>query len=194
MKTKYLLILSGIVFFIFSVSEIQAKKRSQFKKSRKSVYHSKSSRAKNKHKTRHINGFNTLPKTSIALKHRGMKFHYHGGKYFRHYAGNYINVQAPLGIRIKVLPRGYVTFFIGRKAYYYSDGVYYKQGNSGRNYEVIEAPIGAIVQRLPLFAERIRINNQSYFECNLAIYSKIRSSYGTAYKVVGHLESYNKHY
>lgn len=196
MKTKQLLLISGILLFLFSASDLYADRRVHVKKSRKSAYHNKTPRAKVKfaHKTHHVNSFRVLPKNAISIKHKGMRFHYYGGKYYRHYAGNYVNVIPPIGIRIRLLPSDYMTFVVGRKAYYYVDGIYYMKRHSGRSYEVVEAPIGAIVNHLPLSAERIRINNESFFQCNLTIYSKVRSSYGHAYKVVGHLQSYGRHY
>jgi len=196
MKTKKILVYAGIIFFIFSASEIQAEKRVVQKKSRKSAYHNKTplSKVKFNQNTRHINSFRVLPHTSITLKHRGVRFHYNEGKYYRHYGGNYINVSPPIGIRISVLPKGYMTFVIDNRAYHYIDGIYYTQRNSGRVYEVVEAPIGAIVHHLPISAEQIQIDNKSFFECNLTIYSRINSSQGDAYKVVGRLESYGNHY
>ena len=198
MKAKKILLLFGIVIFILSANEIQAQKRVVVKNSRKSDYHTKTPRSKvkfnNNNNKLHVNSFKKLPNTSISLKYRGVNFHYNGGKYYRHYAGNYINVIPPLGIQIRVLPSDYMTFIIGRRSYYYVDGVYYTKRNSGRVYEVVEAPIGAIVRYLPISAEAIQIDNQSFFACNLTVYSKIRSSQGHAYKVVGHLKSYGNHY
>lgn len=196
MKAKNLLLVLGIVIFVFSASEIQAQKRVHVKKSKKSSYHSNIPRSKVrfKHNKRHVNSFRKLPRASISIKHKGVRFHYHGGNFYRHYAGEYMCVIPPLGIRINVLPRGYSTFIIDNRAYYYIDGIYYSKRRSGRLYEVVEAPIGAIIHHLPMSAERIQINNKSFFECNLAVYSKIRSSQGHAYKVVGHLESYGNHY
>lgn len=196
MKAKKLLLILGTVFFILSAVDTQAQKRVHVKKSRKSAYHSKTSKSRLNYNrnTRKINRLKKLPHSSISLKHRGVKFHYYGGKYYRHFAGNYINVTPPLGIHIRILPTNYMTFVIARRAYYYVDGIYYTKHNSGRYYEVVEAPIGAIVNQLPMSAERIKIDNKLFFECNLNIYSRIRSSYGDAYKVVGHLESYGNHY
>lgn len=196
MKAKNLFFLIGIVFFILSAAETQAQKRVHVKNSRTSAYRNKTPKAKVNfnHNSRASHRLKKLPQTSISLKYRGVNFHYNGGKYYRHYAGNYINIIPPLGIQIRVLPSNYMTFVIGSRAYYYVDGIYYTKRRSGRVYEVVEAPIGAIVHHLPMSAERIQIDNQSFFQCNLTVYSKIRSSQGHAYKVVGHLKSYGNHY
>ncbi len=196
MKAKKIFLLSGVIFLILAVADVQAGKRVVVKNSRRFAYNhnAKKAKVKVKHNTPFVKSLRFLPNGAIAIKHKGVRFHYYGGKYYRHYAGKYISVAPSIGIRIRVLPKGHISFVINNRAYFYHDGVYYTKRRLGRVYEVIDAPIGAVIHYLPLSAERIRINGRHFFECNLTIYKKIRSSYGHSYQVVGHLESYGNRY
>jgi hypothetical protein len=64
--------------------------------------------------------------------HRGNRYFYHGGFFFQRSGVNFVVVSAPHGAVVPVLPFGYVTYTFGPGiAYYYLDGVYYKQVPQG---------------------------------------------------------------
>ncbi|MXV52035.1 hypothetical protein GS399_13725 [Pedobacter sp. HMF7647] len=89
-----------------------------------------------------------------------------------------------IGFRINVLPFGYYPFSYGGMPYYYSGGTFYRQNND--NYEVVTAPLGAIIPNLPSKAKQVTIDNQNYYEYNGTFYQPQSGSDGkTEYKIVG---------
>jgi hypothetical protein len=61
---------------------------------------------------------------------------------------NYYRVSyPPYGIRVNVLPPVYQAVNSGGNPYYYADGSFYRPRE--RDYEVVEAPLGASVPSLP---------------------------------------------
>jgi len=57
----------------------------------------------------------------------------------------------PVGTRFDVPPQAYMTVRVGDSPYYYSEGVWYEPVSDGAGlaYEVVRAPIGGVVPRLP---------------------------------------------
>jgi hypothetical protein len=70
----------------------------------------------------------------------------------------------PFGIHINVLPQGYWSFRSGGYPYYYYNGIFYKQNK--RDYEVVQAPVGAEVPALPREAKPVVIDGEKFYEYN----------------------------
>lgn len=92
----------------------------------------------------------TLPKNHKVVRVSGKRFFMHGGVYYASHKGRYRVVAAPFGLRVNVLPRGFVHFAVGPVSYYYAAGNYYKPVNN--YYVVVEKPDGAPE---PLAAETV---------------------------------------
>lgn len=133
-----------------------------------------------------VNSYRHLPGKTVVVKHRGVNIHYNAGRYYRYNAGRYVWVAPPAGIRINVLPTGYVSLRIGPKPYFYAHGVYYI--NTAKSYEVVEAPLEAIVPTLPEESEKVEIDGEVYYECYGTLYQVVRTPDGKAFQVVGHIE------
>jgi len=67
------------------------------------------------------------PGRHFVINHRGRRYFYHNGLFFRKSGIKFVIVAPPIGAIVPVLPFGFVTFTFGpRIVYYYLDGVYYK--------------------------------------------------------------------
>ena len=78
---------------------------------------------------------------------------------------------------------------MGHGSVLFSNGVYYQEVNNV--YEVAEPPIGVIVSELPDGAEKVTIDNMSYYEYYGTLYKSVRTNNGHGYQVVGKINDEN---
>ncbi len=104
-----------------------------------------------------------LPLAYTRIAFRGRPFYYTNGLYYANYGNYYGLVSPPFGLTLGLLPRGYWGFNFGGFPYYYYSGVFYRSTND-RQYQVVEAPIGAEVPNLPNDAKSIIVNDQKLYE------------------------------
>lgn len=122
------------------------------------------------------------------ISYRGVDYSYDNGRYYRVNNGAYIVTTPPRGIRVSIIPTGFLTLMVGTLPYYYYGGVYYREVASS-SYEVVDAPMGAIVPELP--ADDVRavvIGGKTYFEYDNILYKPVVTSSGVQYKVIGALD------
>lgn len=120
------------------------------------------------------------------IRHRGYDYSYYNGHYYRPQNGTYVIVAPPRGIRVNMIPSNFLTIMVGRRPYYYYDGVYYKQDPTVNDYEVVDPPMGAIVPELPQEDVRaVVINGKTYFEYDNILYKAVVTNEGVQYKVMG---------
>ena len=107
----------------------------------------------------------------------------HGGFFYSH--GYYVSLYYPwLGLSFGYLPWGYYPFWWGGTNFYYSDGLFYQYNN--QEYTVVEPPLGAQVDKLPVKAQSIVIDGQQYYELNGVYYQAVTKDDGTSvYEVAG---------
>ena len=90
------------------------------------------------------------------IVYSGLDYYYYDGYYYQRVPSGYVIVDAPVGITIKALPRGYKTVIFKGVKYYYCNGVYYvKQRN---NYIVVDDPIdevSALPQEVKVISEPV---------------------------------------
>jgi len=190
-------ILSVLLLFAFSARVDAQNRRSNSKQERtqtKSTNRIKTtngnrvrrSRVVYRKPERRIAAVRTLPSTARVITHNGLRYHYVNGHYYRNYGGRYIIVTPGIGLRVRTLPIGYISIFIGPRQYFYFDGIYYL--NVDDVYEVRVPEIGMIVSQLPQGYEKVVIDGQIYYEYNNVLYKKIYTNDGKAYEVVGIIE------
>lgn len=76
----------------------------------------------------------TIHKPNVVI-HKGAKFHFSDGVWYKTRGGNFVVCAAPIGIRVRHLPRGYKVVRVnGRKLYKYK-GIWYKK--KGRGYLIV---------------------------------------------------------
>jgi hypothetical protein len=84
-----------------------------------------------------------------------------------------------------MLPPGYIPILVGSDPYYFYNGIYYRKYDD-RNYQVVDAPMGAQLSSLPEGAKSVKVNGEKFYELNGTYYKKDRDSKGRdVYTVVG---------
>lgn len=67
--------------------------------------------------------------------HKGATFHYANGVWYKPYGRRYKVCRAPIGIKIRFVPRGYMLVRINGKKYYHLNGIWYAK--KGGYYTVV---------------------------------------------------------
>ncbi len=87
--------------------------------------------------------------------------------------------------RVAHLPGNHVRIKFNGITLFFTDGVFYR--NHRGYYEPVTPPVGAVVHRLPIYAERVSIDGRIYYEFRNTLFKKIETNRGYAYEVVGQL-------
>ena len=137
------------------------------------------------------------PPRGALIIHRGpYNYYYAAGRYYRPYGNAFVICRPPAGavIAANVLSSAVrLTGVVMRDAYgvrrkYYTDGdgVYYVR--SGRNYIVVEPPVGAVVYELPYGWQEAVINGITYYRVDDHYYELVFNPDGSYYyRVAGKL-------
>jgi hypothetical protein len=96
-----------------------------------------------------------LPKNRHAVVHKGSRFYFSGGIWYRPYGSRFIIAAPPIGLFVPFLPSYYATIWVGGAPYYYANEVYY--AHSGNGYVVVESPKQETVSEVPPPAEQMFI-------------------------------------
>jgi hypothetical protein len=67
-------------------------------------------------------------------------YYFHQGVFYRKGPRGYVITLAPIGARIRFLPRGYITLHFGAIPYFYYYGTYYRYYPEEKVYVVVENP------------------------------------------------------
>lgn len=119
------------------------------------------------------------------FRYNNLDFYGKNGIYYRNWNNNFVRYAPPVGFRINILPKGFITINIGNNPYYFYEGVYYTRNNS--YFSVVEPPVGAIVYALPSGYEKVEYYGEQYYEFAGVLYEKIYHRGDRAYQVVGYL-------
>ena len=87
-----------------------------------------------------------------------------------------------IGTAVASLPRGCDTVYASNVPYYFSDGTYFQEADSG--YRVVAPPIGIEVKQLPSTAEIVKVGSKQYLVYNDVYYQALYGGSGILYKVV----------
>lgn len=60
-----------------------------------------------------------------VIVHSGANFYYARGVWYKPYGRKYVVVKAPIGVRVKYIPRGYRIVRVNGKKYYTYNGIWY---------------------------------------------------------------------
>ncbi|MCD6329679.1 MAG: hypothetical protein J7M10_04910 [Candidatus Cloacimonetes bacterium] len=91
------------------------------------------------------------------------EYHYYYGYYYRPWDGYYWRIWPPFGFRISWLPPYYYAFWWRDVEYYYSCNVYYVYIEEEDEYVVVRPPIGAVVETIPDYSEKLIVEGETYF-------------------------------
>jgi hypothetical protein len=84
-----------------------------------------------------------LPHAHRRIVVRRNPYFYHRGVFYRPHGPDFVVVAAPIGAVVRVLPRGYVTLYLGSFPYYYANYTYYSWDREVSGYRVVEEPADA---------------------------------------------------
>jgi len=105
-----------------------------------------------------------------STKHRRHHYHRHETyRYHTHYLAPIRYHYHQIGFRLTFLPHSHVRIFIHGLPYFYFGGVFYRYHSSG--YIVVRAPIGAIVQVLPVGFIAFNLGGFTYYYVNDVYYT-----------------------
>ena len=113
------------------------------------------------------------PAGAIIIRHHNTPYHFYNGIFYTPRNNAFVVVRPARGIRIRVLPAGYRTIVVGSRNYYYYYGAFYAKANNSEEYDVVDAPEGAIVDALPDGYEVKTINGQEYYTLDNVYYAEV---------------------
>jgi hypothetical protein len=125
-----------------------------------------------------------LPRQAVDIRYRNVPYYYHGGVFYVASNGVYVRTVPPVGIRVAVLPAGYVRVIAGPSVFFYYEGIFYTQVEADGEYVVADPPVGAIVYTLPSDAAEIEIDDKPFLEYNGVIYKQVNIE-KPVYEMVG---------
>ena len=189
---KVLFLPALILSLLFiSGSVIAQQKKGKKHTSKKAIVHHKKAHSKHtphKHYSHHPKRgavLKSLHASAVALQFKGKRFHYHSGIFYKANGPKYIVTRAPLGMRIKVLPANYKRFILERQAYFYYYGTFYQKAEGVNEFEVIDAPVGAVVDAIPEGYETVVVDGVEYYTLDDVRYLPKEDPHGTiGYEVV----------
>ncbi|MFA8341998.1 MAG: DUF6515 family protein [Rhodothermaceae bacterium] len=76
-----------------------------------------------------------------VVKVKKTRYHTHKGVYYVKVRNGYKIVPTPVGVTLRVLPRGCKKLVVGRRVYFVKNNVYYRYNNRSRAYVVVTRPV-----------------------------------------------------
>lgn len=183
MKTKQLIISILLITFIFSGIESMAQRRVVSTPRRTVVQTPRGTVVYRKQPV--VRPVRRMPRTTVVVHHNGSPFYFNGGVFYASRSGAYIRVAPPVGIRVAILPVGYVRVVVGPTPFFYFGGTFYV-ATEQQEYVVVDPPVGAIVNKLPADAAEVEIDGKIYYEYNGTLYKSVTTK-ERSYEVVGRL-------
>jgi len=123
-----------------------------------------------------------LPPYALRFYLDGYSYYDSDGVYFKQDEDKYEVVPAPIGHKVKVLPKGNIQFTIDGKQFYYYYGTYYIPADG--QYEVVQPPIGAEVDSIPNGYDKVVVDGQTYFTLNGVQYKAVIRDNVIWYRVI----------
>jgi len=119
---------------------------------------------------------------AIGFYLNGFNYYDNDGVYYKYDNDKYQVVPAPIGYKVKKLPKESLQFTLDGVPYSYYFGSYYifRDGK----YEVVPAPVGAEVDSIPEGYEKVIIDGQTYFTLNGVQYKAVMRDNVIWYQVI----------
>ncbi len=117
-----------------------------------------------------------LPANTRPLVYRNATFYPVGGMYFVKRNRAYVRAFPPRGFRLRRLPATALALTVRGVRYRYAAGVFYR-AQENDEFEVTDAPVGAVVPELPEDATEIDFDGIPAYELNEAVYKAVEDGY-----------------
>jgi uncharacterized protein DUF6515 len=105
------------------------------------------------------------------------------GEYYDDYDG-YVETSPagstiPLGVVLEYVPSSAVPIMVDGSRYYYENNIYYAEVFNGNAvvYQVVDAPLGAVVTQLPAGCVVQNYNGKSFQQCGYTYYQQVAGGY-----------------
>lgn len=119
---------------------------------------------------------------ALRFMYNNLYYYFDDGIYYRLDNDKYQVVPAPVGHRIKKLPKGTYELTVNGAPYYYYFGTFYIPVD--KQYEIVEPPIGAMVETIPQGYEKLDIEGQTYYISNGVQYKAVMRNNEVWYQVI----------
>ena len=98
-------------------------------------------------------------------------------------------VAAPIGHKVKTVPKGSLQFTLDGVTFYYYFGSFYTPVNG--QFEVVQPPLGAEVDSIPEGYDKVVIDGQTYYTLNGVQYKAVIRDNAIWYQVIKNNEDYS---
>ena len=119
-----------------------------------------------------INEIEELDNIQIII-YNNIEYRWYYGYYYEPWWGCYIRIWPPFGFRIGWLPPYYYAFWYRDIEYYYCCNVYYIYVEEEEEYVVVRPPIGAVVETIPGYSEKLIVDGETYFIADAIQYKAV---------------------
>lgn len=195
-KTTILILLTAIglvsaPYFSTAQKHKHGHQKEQIKPQHAKAHHAKAHKQRvahhnYKHLPKRGHVVTTLPSGIVKVNHKGATLHFNNGVFYKPKgAASFVVARAPIGLRIKLLPAGAKKIMVRKQVqlhYYY--GTFYSYSEASKEYEVVEAPEGAVVADIPDGYEMEEIDGVVYYTLDDAKYMEKLTSGDPVYVVV----------
>jgi len=123
-----------------------------------------------------------IPPYSFMFYLNGYNYYDCDGVYFKKENDKYQVVAAPVGYKVKKLPKGSMEFTLDGVKYYYYFGTYYSPVDN--QYEVVQPPLNAEVDSIPDGYDKVMIDGQTYYTLNGVQYKAVLRDNVIWYQVI----------
>ncbi len=116
--------------------------------------------------------------------YNNIEYRWYYGYYYWPWEGCYRRIWPPFGFRIAWLPPYYYAFWYRDIEYYYCCNVYYVYVEEEEEYVVVCPPIGAVVETIPEYSEKLIVDGETYFVADGIQYKAILVNDEIWFKVI----------
>jgi len=123
-----------------------------------------------------------IPPYSFWFYLNGSNYYDCDGVYYKKEKDKYQVVPAPIGTKVKELPKNSISFTLDDAPYFYYFGTFYIPSNG--QFEVVEPPLGAEVDSIPYGYDKVMIDGQTYYSFNGIQYKAVLRDKTIWYQVI----------
>ncbi|MBD8623510.1 DUF6515 family protein [Pseudomonas sp. CFBP 13727] len=84
-----------------------------------------------------------FPGQNYRVPYRGQDYYYSGGYWYRPQGPQYVVIEPPRGVRVRVLPDYAQRMWIGSSVFFVAAGTYYQWADNTQEYVVVNPPVNA---------------------------------------------------
>jgi len=190
MKLFKLIFLSFFTFLFFPTEKVEAQVRRgrtvvvTTNANKRQIRRQTRRQVRRIHRRNRFRTFRTLPPGTRAVTFRRVNYYPLNGAYYVRRNGVYIRQLPPAGFRVARLTGRLVRLSLRNRNYVYAQGIFYTEVDN--EFEIADAPKGAVIDELPEEVEEIILDDMTAYELYDVLYTKTDKGY----EVLGQLEEF----